>query len=216
MRTVGQVEALFLDFNGTLSDDEHVLATVYAELFADHGQLLPASEYLDRFAGMSDAEIFRLGLGESADVEALTEERIERYRERTGDGETITPDARRAVAEAAGRVPVVVVTSAFRREVEPALAGSGLAGAVSGIVSVDDVRYPKPHPEPYRAACRLAGVWSARAVAVEDTPTGIRSAQAAGVRCAAVTGTMARNRLSGAEELLDRLTPETVAALLER
>ncbi len=87
---------------------------------------------------------------------------------------------------------------------------------MSGIVSVDDVRYPKPHPEPYRAACRLAGVWSTHAVAVEDTPTGIRSAQAAGVRCAAVAGTMPRRRLEGADELVDALTPETVAALLER
>ena len=165
---------------------------------------------------MSDAEIFRLGLGNGADVEALTEARVERYRERTADGRTISPDARRAVEAAAARVPVVVVTSAFRREVEPALAGSGLADVVSGIVAVEDVANPKPHPDPYRTACRVAGVWPARAVAVEDTPTGIRSAQAAGVRCAAVTGTMSRNRLAGADELLDALTHETVAALLER
>lgn len=209
------MDALFLDFNGTLSDDEHVLASVYSELFADHGRLLPPSEYLERFAGMSDAEIFRLGLGESADVEALTEERIGRTLARTADGSAIGPDARAAVAEAAARVPVVVVTSAFRREVEPALAGSGLADAVSAIVAVDDVRYPKPHPEPYRAACRVAGVWSAHAVAVEDTPTGIRSAQAAGVRCAALAGTMGRRSLEGADELLDALTPDAVIALLE-
>ena len=160
---MAHVDALLLDFNGTLSDDERVLAALYSELFADHGQLLPPSEYLERFAGMSDAEIFRLGLGERADVAALTEERVERYRAKTADGSTISADARRAVAAAAARVPVVVVTSAFRREVEPALAGSGLAGVVAGIVAVEDVANPKPAPDPYLAGLPRSRASSRRA-----------------------------------------------------
>jgi HAD superfamily hydrolase (TIGR01509 family) len=209
------VDALLLDFNGTLSDDEHVLAAIYVELFAEHGRELTEAAYLERYAGWTDAEIFSAGLGNGADVRTLVEERVERYRARTAGGATISPEAQRAVELAAGRVPVVVVTSAFRREVEPALAGSGLARAIAAIVALDDVANPKPHPEPYRVACALAGVEPERAVAVEDSPSGIAAAKAAGVRCAALTGTVARDRLAAADVLLPALTAEAVAALLQ-
>jgi HAD superfamily hydrolase (TIGR01509 family) len=208
------VEALLLDFNGTLSDDERVLATIYAEMLAAHGRSLTPDRYVEELAGLTDAEIFRAELGAQADVPALVEERVERYRAASADGATISPDARRAVALAASRVPVVVVTSALRREVEPALAGSGLSAMVTAIVAVEDVADPKPHPEPYLTACALAGVEPARAVAVEDTAAGVAAAKAAGVFCVALTGTMPASRLAEADLLLPSLTPEAVASLL--
>ncbi len=53
-------------------------------------------------------------------------------------------------------------------------------------VSADDTRRTKPDPDPYLAAIGLLGVAAARCVAVEDTPTGVASAQAAGCRVLAV------------------------------
>jgi HAD superfamily hydrolase (TIGR01509 family) len=209
------VEALLLDFNGTLSDDERLLAAVYAQILAARGRTLTPARYVEELAGLSDAEIFRTELGPEADVGALTEERVERYRDASADGATIACEARRAVALAAARVPVVVVTSALRSEVEPALAGSGVAPLVTAIVTLEDVAHPKPHPEPYLTACALAAVEPVRAVAIEDTAAGVASAKAAGVFCAALVGTMPASRLAQADVLLRELTPESVGALLD-
>ena len=40
--------------------------------------------------------------------------------------------------------------------------------------------HPKPHPDPYERATRLLGVAAERCVAIEDSPTGLTSAVAAG------------------------------------
>jgi beta-phosphoglucomutase-like phosphatase (HAD superfamily) len=50
----------------------------------------------------------------------------------------------------------------------------------------DEVSVNKPHPESYLTAARLLGVAPADCVAVEDSPTGIAAAEAAGCAVLAV------------------------------
>src|SRR5919197_319580 len=56
--------AVIFDFNGTLSDDEHVICRIVMDLFAEHGRPLSAQEYYDRLAGLSDEEIVLTWFGE--------------------------------------------------------------------------------------------------------------------------------------------------------
>jgi HAD superfamily hydrolase (TIGR01509 family) len=59
-------------------------------------------------------------------------------------------------------------------------------GTFRVVVTGDQVTRGKPHPEPYLHAARLLGVEPADALAVEDSPTGVASATAAGVPVLAV------------------------------
>src|SRR3954452_9170399 len=59
-----RARAVMFDFNGTLSDDEHVLYEIFAQLFAAHGRPLTARDYFDELAGFSDPEIVRRWLGD--------------------------------------------------------------------------------------------------------------------------------------------------------
>ena len=79
----------------------------------------------------------------------------------------------------AAQVPAALVTSTHRRLTEIALdtIGRHYFGAV---VCGDEVRRPKPHPDPYLTAARLLDVEPGRCVAIEDSPLGITSAEAAG------------------------------------
>ena len=54
------------------------------------------------------------------------------------------------------------------------------------VVAGDDVTMSKPHPEPYQTAARLLGVEPADCMALEDSPTGVASAVAAGCRVVAI------------------------------
>jgi HAD superfamily hydrolase (TIGR01509 family) len=47
-------------------------------------------------------------------------------------------------------------------------------------ISADDVQYSKPAADPYLAAARALGVAPSTCVAIEDTQTGVTSAEAAG------------------------------------
>ena len=50
-----------------------------------------------------------------------------------------------------------------------------------GVVTRDDVVNGKPHPEPYLKASTALGYSPADVLAIEDSPTGLRSAHAAGL-----------------------------------
>jgi len=82
-------------------------------------------------------------------------------------------------------------------------------------VTGDEVAHGKPHPEPYRAAARLLGVAPENCVAIEDSPTGVRSAVAAGVPTVAVPHVVAVPEMPGAVHIegLAGITPQRLAAL---
>ena len=94
------------------------------------------------------------------------------------------------------------------------LAGGGLASLVSLIVATEDVENGKPAPDGYLLALELLAVDPGEAVAVEDSDVGVAAAKAAGLRCVAVTGTMPQNRLSEADEIIERLDADFVQRVL--
>jgi beta-phosphoglucomutase len=208
--------ALVFDFNGTLSHDEPVLYAIYAELFAEHGRPLTEADYFGGLAGNTEEAIIGGWLGVEGDqLRSLVEDRVARYR-RHADGSTVPTHVREAVRHAAGRVPVGIVSGAYRREIEPVLEGAGLADAVTVIVSAEDVAQGKPHPEGYLRVVRALGdgLAAADVVAFEDTEAGIASAQGAGLRCLAVRGTLLDERLAAAEGIVDAIDVELVTSLV--
>lgn len=58
-------------------------------------------------------------------------------------------------------------------------------GELEFSLSIDDVERGKPDPLPYKTACSRLGVDASASVAVEDSPSGLTSACAAGVGCIA-------------------------------
>jgi beta-phosphoglucomutase len=211
--------AIVFDFNGTLSDDEPILCEIIVQLFSEHGKPLSAQEYFDELAGLSDPEIVRRWLGrDHPDVEAVIDERVERYRAAVAGGSSVHEHVREAVRYAAERVPIAICSGAARAEIEPVVEAAGLAPLLRGIVSSDDVADGKPHPEGYVKAMRelLGGVDPSDVLVFEDTEAGIASAKAAGVgRVLAITGTLDPKRLREADELIDRIDVELMQRFLD-
>jgi beta-phosphoglucomutase-like phosphatase (HAD superfamily) len=203
------------DFNGTLSHDEPLLLAIYQWLFARHGRPLTEEQYYGRLAGLSEEAIIRGWLGVDGPLLAtLIAERVERYAAEAADGRTVTEPLREALRYAAMRVPVAIVSGAFRAEIEPVVEAAGIAGDVTTVVAADDVTQGKPHPEGYLRALERLEVDPADAVAFEDTEAGVASAKAAGLRCLAVRGTLPDERLSAADELVDRIDVALVRRLV--
>lgn len=211
-----RARALVFDFNGTLSHDEPVLFAIYAELFAEHGRPLTEEDYYGTLAGRSEEAIIGGWLDVAGDaLAALVDERIDRY-VRRADGSTISEPVRQAVRYAAARVPVAVVSGAYRREIEPVLEHAGLSGVVTAVVAADDVTNGKPDPEGYVKALGALGDGRAPGdvVAFEDTEAGVAAARAAGLRCLAVRGTHPDDRLAAADAVVERIDVELVRTLV--
>jgi len=100
-------------------------------------------------------------------------------------GLPLQPGAARLLAalDAAG-VPYALVTASSRAIMDAVLRVTGLSFAVT--VCGEDVRRTKPDPEPYLLAAARLGVTPAGCVVLEDSPTGIASALAAGCPVIAV------------------------------
>lgn len=209
------VRAVLFDFNGTLSHDEPVLCRIYQEMFAAHGRPLAEAEYYRLLAGQSEEAIIGGWLGVAGEqLAALIEERIDRYCA-VADGGSVTAPVREAVAYAAARARVGIVSGAYRREIEPVVEGAELSALVSFVVSADDVEQGKPHPEGYELALALLdGLAPDEVVAFEDTEAGVVSANTAGLRCMGVVGTMGADRLHAADELVDRIDADLMRRLL--
>ena len=197
------MRAVVFDFNGTLSDDEPVLARLYQELRPE----LDPAEYFARLAGHTDEEI----LGPDP---ALIARRIERYNELVADGSTIDDGVRAAVRFAAERLPVAVVSSAYRAEIDPVLRASGLAKVFSVVVSLDDVSKGKPDPEPYLLAAERLGLDPDELLVFEDTDVGVTAATTAGAYVVGVTRTLGAERMAAADELAERIDVRLLERLL--
>ena len=82
-------------------------------------------------------------------------------------------------------IPQALVTMSWT-ELAGAVVDATEPGSFGLMVTGDVVTHGKPHPEPYLTAAAQLGVHPAACIAIEDSPTGVRSAAAAGVPTLAV------------------------------
>ena len=217
--------AVILDFNGTLAADEAVLIGIYQELLREHGIAFAAEDY-PRFAGLPDHRMFGEVFEahgrplEAATADRLLNERVGRYRSAVSDRHPVAEDTVAFVHALAAEVPVGIASGAFREEIEHVLELAGLTELVSVIVSIDEVRDGKPHPESFTTALahinreRAEKIAPEHAVVVEDATDGARAARAAGMRCVAIRGSTYDEGSGLAELVVDRLTAELARELL--
>jgi len=98
---------------------------------------------------------------------------------------TMLPGAGELLAEVrAAGIPHALVTSSERPIMDAVLRQLGVS--FSATVCADDVTRGKPDPEPYLRAASLIGADPRACVALEDSPNGVASAEAAGCRLIAV------------------------------
>lgn len=111
----------------------------------------------------------------------------------------------------AGPIPVAVVTSGSTALATARLRGAGLEPPAV-LVTADLITRGKPDPEPFLLGARELGADPARCLALEDAPSGIESARAAGVPVVAFRTSHPESELKRATVILDTLT-EAVARL---
>lgn len=172
--------ALLLDLDGTLVDSEPLQREGYRRFFEARGW--PAPD-LAVFTGRRAEDVLPTlpGPWQGRDYLALAREVGELVpREAPPDGVAGAVELVRAAAGSG--IAVAVVTSAGREWVRLAVGdGLGLLDLVGVVVTAADVVQGKPHPAGFLRACELLRVEPAATWAVEDSPSGVEAAVAAGV-----------------------------------
>jgi HAD superfamily hydrolase (TIGR01509 family) len=174
--------AVLWDMDGTLVDSEPTWMDSQARLVAEFGGVWTRTDGLTLVG--TDMVVTAEAL-QRAGVQLSAEEIILRLTEEVtqslGRDVTWRPGAYELVSSImeAGIPQAIVTTSP--RSMTRVVADSLPQGAITVIVAGEDVRNGKPHPEPYLLAIATLGVAPGECVAIEDSPTGLASAVAAGV-----------------------------------
>ena len=122
------------------------------------------------------------------------------------------PGARELLDELLSRgIPCALVTMSWRRFAEAVLEQLPRP-SFEVTVFGDEVTHGKPHPEPYLRAASLLNVESSTCVAIEDSPTGVASALAAGCRVIGVPNMKPLERIDGVR-IVSSLTEIDAATL---
>ena len=174
--------AVLWDMDGTLVDTEPYWIAAETEVVEAHGGTWSHDQALDLVGNelIVSATMLRDKSGIDLDPEVIVELLLDGVVARVERSVPWRPGARELLEElrVAG-VPCALVTMSYQRFVEPVLA-SLPEGSFAEVVTGDQVEFGKPHPEPYLQAARLLDVRPEDCVAIEDSNTGARSAEAAG------------------------------------
>lgn len=130
-------------------------------------------------------------LGIDADPETSGAYLTERMAERFRTDLEWKPGARELLLDVrSAGVATALVTATHRRLTDIALGFMG-RDLFDASVCGDEVRRSKPHAEPYLTAAELISAQPEACVAIEDSPTGLASAHAAGCSVLAVPSELA-------------------------
>jgi HAD superfamily hydrolase (TIGR01509 family) len=207
-------DAVVFDNDGLLLDTESVWTRAEEDLFARRGlEFTPADkrELVGTSAEIAGG-ILERRLGEPGRAGELIEELnslVVAELERGVEAMVGARDLLERLREQG--VPIGLVSNSPLRFVRRSIEIVGFEGHFDVVLSAHEVAAPKPAPDPYLEACRRLGVEPGPAVvALEDSPTGVAAARAAGLTVIGVPS-IEGIALEQANHLAESLLDEVVA-----
>lgn len=192
-------DLVIFDCDGVLVDSERVTNRVMQRNLAGYGLPLDLHEIIDLFVGGTMPGVMTLARQKGA---ALPDHWLDEiYGEifvALGENCTLI-DGVLPVLDAldAAAIPYAVGSNGPHAKMQITLKKTGLLPRLTGrIVSREDVARPKPAPDVCLHAAALCAVPPARCAVIEDSASGARAAQAAGMACFGYTGSFPAAKLA--------------------
>ena len=210
------IKAILFDFNGVIIDDEMLQMRAYQEVFQPYGVPLTPEQYFQAL-GMDDQTFVRAAFEKAgkelpdADLAVVQERKTEIHRRLLTDDLPLFHGVKTFLKAASREFTLGLVSMANREEIGYIFERANLSPLFAIVVSAEDVQVCKPAPDCYlkgleklnehRQKAGQATLPASECLAIEDSPPGIASAKAAGMRTLGVTNTVtnADLRRAGAE-----------------
>jgi HAD superfamily hydrolase (TIGR01509 family) len=205
------LRALVFDFDGLILDTETSQFRAWQEVFAAHGGTLTVADWAHVIGSLDSGWDPAVELGRQTgrayardELRAVWKPRQAELAER----ETIRPGVLELIKEARLRgLGLGIASSSPRWWVQGNLERLGIFESFDVVATGDEVERTKPDPAVYLLALERLRTAASKAIALEDSPNGVRAAQAAGIACVAVPNDVSRHLdLSAADALLDSLS----------
>jgi len=178
-----QAKALVFDLDGTVLDTMTHHWQAWYTISKRYDFDLTKDRLLS-MAGMPSVSIMEKlkeeqGLDFDEKEAALEKQRL--YARLAEGGTKTIPQVMQTAIEAKQRgIPCAIATGGSRLQVEAAMRSSGVIDFFDVVVTCDDVKEGKPHPETFLRAAELLGVEPKHCVGFEDAPKGMEAIRRAG------------------------------------
>lgn len=218
------LQAIIFDFDGTIADSEPFHFQASQAALASIGIALDFQTHLLECAGVPDLENFRrqcVKHQREADTEQLLQLvnfKIQYFQQLKKQYIKPCLGAVSLIKSAAEQYPLAICSGSHRDEINlvlPHLDEEDLGQFFRHIITVDDVTIGKPDPAGYRLAASKLNILPEYCLAIEDSPTGIIAAKAAGMTVLAVTTSYPREKLTLADHCVSSLAEVTLVDLVQ-
>jgi HAD superfamily hydrolase (TIGR01509 family) len=195
--------------NGVITDDEHIHELATKEAFSDIGIQLTAEDYRAFCLGRTDIAAFK-DLFEKFDVQhqntsELIAKKSIRYQELIKENLKIYPGIVDFIKNQSSKYTLALTSSSTYDEVTGVVNLLNIKDFFKIIITANDVKRGKPHPEPYLLTAKQLNVNPKECLVLEDSENGVLSAIAAGMVCVAITNTEVKNKLEKANYIVENL-----------
>lgn len=185
------LSALLFDLDGTLVNTDPIHFLAWQKMLRDFGMEIDEVFYQAKISGGLNPEILQRILPQlsSSEIQKFADTKEALFREMAT---SLQPLAGVKEVFAWGRkhqLKLALVTNAPRLNTEFMLQVLGLKDAFDLIVLAEEEVAAKPDPTPYLVALEKLGIAQNQAIAFEDSPSGIRSAIAAGLQTVGIAST---------------------------
>jgi HAD superfamily hydrolase (TIGR01509 family) len=213
------VRALLFDFDGLIVDTESPSLAAWRWLYAEHGQELTLERWsaaigtIDGFDPLAHLESL---VGAPLERDVLRARELE-HELTLVEAEELRPGIAEYLADAERLgLHKAIVSSSSRPWIDRNLGRLERLYGWDAIVTADgDTQRAKPSPTLYLEALDVLAIPADEAVALEDSPNGVRAAQAAGIFCVAVPNPVTAGLgLDHADLVVDSLASMPLAELL--
>ena len=225
------IKALFFDFNGVIIDDEMIQMNAYKKVLKEHAIDLTKEMYFSAL-GMDDRTFVKSMFdrvnksAEASLVEEILNAKTKLHRTMIEDELPLCPGVLTFLKAASRDFSIGLVSMADAVEIEYVFERAHLGPLFSVLVMAGEVSACKPAPDCYRRGLeklnekrqseRLLPLTASECLAIEDSPPGIESARAVGMRTLGITNTVSEDALRavGADVVTKSLADWTTDAVM--
>lgn len=214
------IKAIVFDFDGLILDTETTDYEAWKAMYRAHGVELPMSMWLPLIGDATQYFIIDRHLaeltGKPIDRGEIRQRQRALHIQMLEDADPM-PGVEDYIQTAKRLgIRIGVASGSSRSWVADRLDRLGLADQFETVVCRDDVGRAKPDPAAYIAAVQNLGTTPDRALALEDSPPGVKAAKLAGLFCVAVPGPMTKNHsFPEADMRMESLSEMPLQKLLE-
>lgn len=220
------LQAIIFDFDGVVVDSEPAHFAAFLAVMRPLGYTFDYDDYQRDIIGYDDRDALHFMLTQKLgrtpgsamqnEIQQLMAKKQQAFLDHVKSKPmSMIPGVDALIDQAKQTLPIAIASGATAADIDAILQGLGRSNDFPIIVTADDVAKSKPDPASYRLAVQRLSehvveqggqpFLTSSCLAIEDSPAGLKSAKAAGLRTLGLTTTHPREDLAMAQRVVEDL-----------